>query len=166
MKIPAFKTVHVQGLSKVRGHQQCVNTITEANNEKYLNSIATVMSYTCLKPGSAHVAEGCHNLMGKNIIPKLNTIIAKISAANVVPHMLAPKNPMGTKNEKATACLSKLHNMAKVGTHSDNPKQSHSPNDNPPYDKKALSSEKLAKLFDKIQLNGILDWEEEDQQEV
>ena len=34
VEIPAFETVHVQGLSKVRGHQQYVNTITEPPTEK------------------------------------------------------------------------------------------------------------------------------------
>ena len=84
-----------------------------------MNSIATVMSYTCLKPRSAHLAVGLHNLTGKNIILKPNIFIAKISAAIVVPHMLAPKNPIGTKNEQATACRSQLCNMIKVDTHLD-----------------------------------------------
>ena len=92
LEMPAFKTVHVQGLSKVRGHQQCVNTITEPPTEKYSNSMTTVRSYTCLKPISGHVAVGPHNHTGKNIILKPNIVAAKISAANVVPHMLAPKN--------------------------------------------------------------------------
>ena len=35
VEIMAFEIVHVQGLSKVKGHQQCVNTITEAPNEKF-----------------------------------------------------------------------------------------------------------------------------------
>ena len=33
VEIPAFETVHVQGLSEVMGHQQYVNTTTEAPNE-------------------------------------------------------------------------------------------------------------------------------------
>ena len=44
VEIPAFKIVHVQGLSQVRGHQQCVNTITKPPTEKYLNSITTIMT--------------------------------------------------------------------------------------------------------------------------
>ena len=119
VEIPALETVHVQGLSKVRGHQQYVNTITEATNEKYFNSVAAVMSYTCLKPRSGHVAVGLCSLTGKNIILKPNTIVAKISAANVVHHMLAPKNPMGTKNEQANAHPSELHNITEMGAHSD-----------------------------------------------
>ena len=122
VEIPTFKTVHMQGLYKVRGHQQCVNTITEAPNEKYSNSIAMVMSYTYLKPGSVHVAIGLCNLTGKNIILKPNTIVAKISPANVVPHMLAHKNPTGTESEQATAHLSKFYNTNEGGTCSDDPK--------------------------------------------
>ena len=115
VEIPAFETVHVQGLSKVRGHQQCVNTITEGHNEKcYCH-----MSYTCLKPGSGHVAVGLNNLTGKNIILKPNMVIAKISAANVIPIMLALKNPIGIKGKQATTHLSKLCNMIKMSTYSD-----------------------------------------------
>ena len=95
VEIPVFKTVHVQGLSKVRGYQKCVNNITEPPTEKCSNSITTVMRYTCLKQRSGHVAVGLYNLTGKNIILKPNMVVAKISAANVVPHMLAPKNPVG-----------------------------------------------------------------------
>ena len=149
VEIPTFETLHVQGLSKVRGHQHCVNTITEAPNEEYLNSIATVMSYTCLKPGSGCVAIGLHNLTGKNIILKPNTVIVKISAANVVPHMLASKNPVGTRSKQATAHPNELCNRIKLNTHSDNLKQGHSTNDAPPYKKTPLSSEKLTKLFEK-----------------
>ena len=76
VEILAFETV--QGLSKVRGHQQCVNTVTEPPTEKYLNSITTVTSYTCLKPGSGHVAAGLHNLTGKNTVLKPNIVVAKI----------------------------------------------------------------------------------------
>ena len=77
------------------------------------------MSYTCLKPRSGCVAVGLCNLTGKNIILKPNTVVAKISAANVVHHMLVHKNLMGTKNEQATAHPGGLHNMIEVGTCSD-----------------------------------------------
>ena len=40
-------------------------------------------------------------------------VIAKISAANVVPHMLAPKNPVGTESKQATVHPSLLSNMTK-----------------------------------------------------
>ena len=43
-------------------------------------------------------------------------VIGKISAANIVPHMLAPKNSVGTKSEQAAACLSELHNPTEVGS--------------------------------------------------
>ena len=119
MEILAFETVYVQGLFKGRRHQQCINTISEPPTEKYLNSITTVMSYTCLKPRSGPVAVGPNNLTGNNIIIKSNTVVAKISAANVVPHMLAPKNPVGMTDKQTVTCLSEHHNTNKVGTHSD-----------------------------------------------
>ena len=51
VEILAFERILVQGLSKVRGHQQCINTVTEPPTEKYSNSITTATIYTCLKPG-------------------------------------------------------------------------------------------------------------------
>ena len=77
-----------------------------------------VMSYTCLKPGSGHVPIGLCNLTGKNIILKPNMIIAKISAVNVVPHMLAPKNPVSTESEWEAAHPSEPGNMTEESTHS------------------------------------------------
>ena len=77
------------------------------------------MSYTCLKPRSGCVAIGLCNLTGKNIILKPNMVVAKISAANVVPHMLAPKNPVGMTDKWTMAHLSKHHNTNEAGTHLD-----------------------------------------------
>ena len=65
------------------------------------------------------MAVGLHNLTGKNIIPKPNTVIAKISAANVVPHMLVPKNPIDAKSMQAAAHSSELCNATQVSTCSD-----------------------------------------------
>ena len=61
-------------------------------------------------------------------------IVAKISADNVVPLMLAPKNPIHTGSEQTSACLSKLSNMIKEGTHLDDPEQGHSPSGVPLYE--------------------------------
>ena len=116
VEIPAFKTPHVQGLSKVRGHQQCANTITEPPTEKYLNSITTGMSYTFLKLRSGHVAVGLCNLTGKISILKPNTVVAKISAANVVSDMLTSKNPGGMTDKQTMAYPSKHHNTNEAGT--------------------------------------------------
>ena len=99
VEIPAFKIEHVQGLSQVRGHQQCVNTITEPPTEKYLNSITTVMTFTCLKPRSACVAVGLCSLTGNNIILKPNMVVAKISAAYVAPYMLVHNSPVGNERQ-------------------------------------------------------------------
>ena len=49
--------------------------------------------------------------------------------------MLAPENPIGIKGELATAHMSKLSNMIKMSTHSDDHKWGHSPNHAPPYKK-------------------------------
>ena len=166
VKIPAFETIQLQELPKVRGHQQCINMVTELPIEKYSNSITTVTSYTCLKPGSGHVTIALCNLMGKNIVLKPNTVVAKISAANVVPHMLASKSPESMINKQATAHPSRHHNMNEPNTCSSDFKWDFSSSDAHIYDKIASRPEKLVELFNKLDLSGIQDWEEEDQQEV
>ena len=93
------------------------------------------------------MAVGLCNLTGKNIILKPNITVAKISAANVVPHNLAHKNPMGTKNQQATVHPSELHNTTEAGTCLDDLEQGRSPTDTPPYENISLSSVKACQIF-------------------
>ena len=56
--IPPFETVHVQGISKVKGNKLRINTITESPEQKYSNSVRTIPVYSHLKPGSKKVIVG------------------------------------------------------------------------------------------------------------
>ena len=114
IEIDPFENVCLHGLSKVKGHDKCVNTITENPEKAYSKSVVTVLSYTCLKPGSAKVAISLQNLSSKVVTLMLKTVVAKIAAANVVPSMLAPKcNNEANNEELAHSHLSGHHNSSK-----------------------------------------------------
>ena len=68
-----------------------MNVATEHSDKITNKNIATVRSYSFIKPSSNKVAIGVRNLTSKQVVLKAGTIIGKIGAANVVPPMLAPK---------------------------------------------------------------------------
>ena len=75
----------------MKGHYQRVNVATEHSDKITNKNIATVRSYSFIKPSSNKVAVGVRNLTSKQVVLKAGTIIGKIEAANAVPPMLAPK---------------------------------------------------------------------------
>ena len=163
MELPAFATVHLQGLSKLRGHQQYVNTITEAP----MRSICIQLLWSCVIPDLDQdlAIEHC-NLIGKNIVLKPKMVTAKISAPNVVFLMLAPKNPIGTESKQATAHLSEFCNMIKRGY------SFRQPQARSPTQWYSILQENSTKFWKACQItwkndwSGIQDWEKEYQQEV
>ena len=88
--LPPFSTIFVKGRSTVKGHHKRVNVATEHSNNIRNNSIATVRSYSFIKPGSSKVVVSVKSLTSKEVILKSGTVIGKIEAANAVPPMLAP----------------------------------------------------------------------------
>ena len=89
--LPPFSTTFVKGRSSVKGHYKRVNVATEHSDKITNKNIATVRSYSYIKPSSNKVAVGVRNLTSKQVVLKTGTIIGKIEAANSVPPMLAPK---------------------------------------------------------------------------
>ena len=65
------------------------------NNRK---EVILVNSYSVLHPGSTRVQVAFRNMTCKEIKLKPKTSIAKMSAANSVPNMLAPKSDGKDKN--------------------------------------------------------------------
>ena len=86
-----FSTTFIKGRSLVKGHYKRVNVATEHSNKITNKNIATVRSYSFIKPSSNKVAVGVRNLTSKKVVLKAGTIIDKIEAANATPPMLAPK---------------------------------------------------------------------------
>ena len=84
--IKPFQTVHVSGLTECDRHFKRVNVIVESDPKKNYEATNPINGYTMLKPGSSRVSVGIR----KSITIPTKTIIAKVTAANVVPHSYAP----------------------------------------------------------------------------
>ena len=88
--ITPFQTVHASGLTECRQHFKRVNVIVEPNPNKNYDAAVPIHGYTVLRPGSSRVSIGILNLSCRQVtIPAMSTL-AKIAAANVVPHSYAP----------------------------------------------------------------------------
>ena len=99
MEIPPFRTKQVQGMTKVKGHNQKVNLIVEPMKNKPHSSMVTVLNYTILKPSSSKVNMNIRNSTSRKIAVKAKSIVARVSAANVVPSMLAQGHSQKTEEQ-------------------------------------------------------------------
>ena len=88
--IAPFQTVHVLGLTECDQHFKRVNVIVEPDPDKENESVIPIHGYTVLKPGSSQVSVGLRNHSCCKVTVQARSIVGKISAANVVPHSLAP----------------------------------------------------------------------------
>ena len=88
--IPPFQTIHASGLTECDQHFKRVNVIVEPDPDKDYESVVAIHGYTVLKPGSSHVSIGLRNHSCHRVTVQAKSIVAKVSAANVVPHSLAP----------------------------------------------------------------------------
>ena len=88
--IGPFQTVHVSSLTECNQHFKRVNVIVEPDPDKNYEATVPIHGYTVLKPGSARVSVDIRNLSCRKITVPAKLIIAKIAAANIVPHSYAP----------------------------------------------------------------------------
>ena len=144
--IAPFQTVHVLGLTGCDQHSKRVNVIVEPDPDREYESVAPIHGYMVLKPGSSQVSIGLQNYSCRKVTVPAKSIIAKVSAANVVPHSLAPNLDNGTTLKQFEQCWEQLQTPENVGQ---------------PIDLKVLEltpyKEKL--LFSKIDLTGAQDWD-------
>ena len=147
VEITPFCTIHVHGITKVKGHDKRVNITVEPKNNGYNFLVVAVPSYTCLKPGSSKTDMSLRNLTSKSIMIRAKSIVAQLVAANAVPSMLASKNPQESKENEDI----------NTGSHEMSPKG---------QIKVQLTKEQLEKLFAKLDLSGIEDWSNGNKEEV
>ena len=123
----------------VKNHKKRINIILErlTNNRK---EVIPVNSYSVLCPGSSRVQVAIRNMTCKEIKLKPKTSIARMSAANSVPNMFAPKSDRKDKNDSSN--LIQEGNKLKM---------------------RPLDEEQQRKLMTKIDLTGIDSWEKADQ---
>ena len=146
--IAPFQTVHVSGLTECNQHFKRVNVIVEPDLNKDYKSIIPIHGYMTLKPGSSRVSIGLRNHSCRRVTINAKTIIAKVTAANVVSHSLAPNLENEDMLKQYEACREQLQD-SKNNTQSNSPK--------PEKPKLTIEKEKL--LFNKIDLSGAQGWD-------
>ena len=147
VEISPFSTIQAHGIMKVKGHDKRINLVVESKNNGCNPSVVAVPSYANLKPGSSKVNMSLRNLTSRSITVKAKSIVAQVAAANVNTPMLTPKNPQESKKHEDKGM--KFPDMSSEA----------------PI-KVQLTKEQIEKLFDKLDLGGIEDGSNEDQEEV
>ena len=145
--IAPFQTVHLSGLTERNQHFKRVNVIVEPDPNKDYESIIPIHGYTMLKRGSSRVSIGLRNHSCRRVTINAKTIVAKVTAVNVVLHSLAPNLENEDMLKQYEACREQLQN-SKNNTQSDSPKP----------EKPKLTTEKEKLLFSKIDLSGAQGW--------
>ena len=64
--------------------------IVESDPKREYGAAIPINGYTVLKPGSSRVTVGIRNISCQCITIPAKTIIAKVAAANVIPHSYTP----------------------------------------------------------------------------
>ena len=88
--IAPFQTIRASGLTECNQHFKRVNVLVEPDPDKCYESVIPIHGYTVLKPGSSRVSVGLQNHSCRKITIAAKSIVAKITATNIVPHSLAP----------------------------------------------------------------------------
>ena len=89
-----FESVRVRGITKVRNHQKRVHVIVEPR-EVQCKTVSAISTYSHLKPGSSKISIALRNFSCRKIAVKAKSTVATISAANIVPGKIAPKESGG-----------------------------------------------------------------------
>ena len=140
-----FETVLVSGISGSKLHRKRVNVMIDRVEGSLGDDVVPVNSYSILYPGSSRAKMALRNMTPREIVLKAKTCVARMAAANVVPHMLAPKI-VGDSEDKAQ--------KKPVGGKGEEVKLA------------PLSPEQQEKLKSKLDLTGINDWSQEDKKAV
>ena len=147
--IAPFQTVHVSDLTECDQHFERVNVIVEPDPDKDYESVIPIHGNTALKPGSSHVSIGLRNHSCRKITVQAKSGAAKIAAAYVVPHSLAPN----LDNEEMLKQLKQYQEQSQSD-------ESFDPSISKVEDPK-LTPEKEKLLFSKTDLTGAKDWDPE-----
>ena len=140
-----FETVHVSTLSESKQHRKRVNVMFERVEGSLGDDVVPANNYSVLFPGSLRAKVALRNMTSKEIILKAKTCVAKMAAANVLPHMLAPKKVKNSEKENQSEHLIEEDGKVRM---------------NP------LTAKQQAKLMSKLDLTGTEGWSQEDKKAV
>ena len=109
------------------------------------DDVVPANSYSILYPGSTRAKVALRNMTPKEVVLKAKTCVARMAAANVVLHMLAPKIVKGFEDRAHAKPVVKEGGEIKLTP---------------------LSPEQQKKLNNKLDLTGIEEWSQEDKKAV
>ena len=97
--LPPMQVHKTVGVAKIPILSKRLNVMTESlPAREAIEGVETVASYETFKQGGNRVTIGLQNMTREKIILKKGTKVARVSAANIVPPMLAP-DPSTDRNE-------------------------------------------------------------------
>ena len=136
-----FETVLVSGISESRQHRKRVNLMIERVEGSLGDDVVPANSYSILYPGSVRARVALRNMTPKEVVLKAKTCVARMAAANLVPHMLMPKIVKGSEDKAQAEPVVNEGGEIKLTP---------------------LPPEQQKKLNDKLDLTGIEEWSQED----
>ena len=152
--IEPFQTIHTSWLTECKQHFKRVNVIVEPDPQRAYDAAVPIHGYTVLKPGSSRVSTGIRNLSCRQVMIPTLTNIAKITAANVMPHSYAPHvESDGQLHQEIDSCQQTL-----VEARLDDTQNAQMEN---VLTQPALTSERENLLFSKVNLEGTRYWSKE-----
>ena len=118
----------------------------EPDPDREYESVTPIHGYMVLKPGSSQVSIGLQNYGCHKVTVPAKSIIAKVSAANVVPHSLAPNLDNETMLKQFENCQEQLQIQEDVCQFTN-------------LEVPELTPKKEKLLFSKINLTGAQGWD-------
>ena len=132
--------------------------ITEALEKFKHEAVKPICTYYKLRPGSSRVSVGLRNLSCKSVMIRSKMVVAKVSAANMVPLSVAP-NLEGKEKEESRE---QYEEQIDLETIQDMENQDDSQASKSEIKLEPLSFEKEKLLFKKVDLMGISKWDPAD----
>ena len=186
LSLGPFETATVSGLLKGpvknSAYYKRVNVSVEpmSSHLKDDSKYCAVPGYTFLKPGSLRIHVMMKNMTARTVTIHQGVRVAAMSAANVVPHMLAPeeikvqtppnesRNDIKTSMKSATVLEEKRGGSVEGDAQSDTARAPHRQSTiegKPNTDRTPLKGEQLEKLYELTKLaEGTAQWTDKQQQ--
>ena len=157
-----FETTQVPGITECTAHFKRVHMIMEASEKFKHEAVKPICTYSKLRPGSSRVSIGLRNLSCKSVTLRPRMVVAKVSAANIVPFSIAPNLEGKEKEELREQYQDQIDSQ----TIRDMENQENNQASKSEIKLEPLSSEKEKLLFEKVDPIGISKWDPTDQEEV
>ena len=152
------------GLTECATHFKGVHMITEVSEKFKHEAVKPICTYSKLRPGSSRVLIGLRNLSCKSVMLRLRMVVAKVSAAKIVPFSVAPN--LEGKGKGKEELREQNEDKIDLQTIWDMENQESNQASKSEIKLEPLSSEKEKLLFKKVDLTGISKRDPADQEEV